>query len=745
MLPCSRVRPQKKVFLQSTLVNAVQNAIASLNLTKPTKSPKSTKITLLALVMTGLTPLAAYADNSADSSADITSDKAPAIEVITISHQRFSQSAKQAQLALAQGSTSAPDLANWLHSVPGANVNRNGPVTGIAQYRGLFGDRVATTIDGHSIIGAGPNAMDTPLSYSTPLIVDSLEVYRGIAPVSAANDTLGGAINVNMRKAQAFQQASTQVNGDAQLGWRSNNDAKTAAGVVNISRGDIGVLLFANVQEANDMETGDGRRIRPTQFQKRQFGGDVRIDNGDSDIGLSYHYLDTQDSGTLALPMDIEYIFSHRVNLDGHFQLADWQLNWQLGYLDADHKMTNFALRTNNNPVRHRRNHAESETVDIKVSAEQTFDFGSLTIGLDGYFAEHDSVITNPNNQLFFVNNFNGVEDHRYGVFAELATKIADSALNFGIRLKQAQSDAGDVATSMAMLPMPAMLQNRFNNADRNVTETDVDVAINSETRLSNQASITAGIGMKTRAPSYQERYLWLPMEATAGLADGRTYIGNINLNSERAYQFNLGINLDTEQLTLSPQFFYQQIDDYIQGTPLAMDEMAARMVAQVMAGDENPLQFNNVDAKLYGLDVNWQYRIDQHWQLSGVASYVRGERRDIDDQLYRIAPLNTQVNIAYQGSDYTAMLKLVAFAKQNKVSTTNLEQTSAGYGLVNLDLHYYLSPQITLKAGIDNLLDKDYRSHLSGYNRVNGGEIAQGTRIPGEGISAWFEASYSF
>ncbi|MBO9490665.1 TonB-dependent receptor [Endozoicomonas sp. G2_1] len=742
MLPCSRVRPQKVLFLQSTLVNAVQNAIASLNLTK---SPKSAKSTLLFMAMTGLTPFGAYADNIADSSADIISDKAPAIEVITISHQRFSQSAKQAQIALAQGSTSAPDLANWLHSVPGANVNRNGPVTGIAQYRGLFGDRVATTIDGHSIIGAGPNAMDTPLSYSTPLIVDSLEVYRGIAPVSAAIDTLGGAINVNMRKAQAYQQAKTQLNGDAQLGWRSNNDAKTGAGVVNISRGDIGALLFANVQEANDMETGDGRRIRPTQFQKRQFGGDVRVDNGDSDIGLSYHYLDTQDSGTPALPMDIEYIFSHRVGLDGHFKLADWQLNWQLGYLDADHKMTNFALRTNNNPMRHRRNHAEAETIDIKVSAEQTFDFGSLTLGIDGYFAEHDSVITNPNNQLFFVNNFNAVEDHRYGVFAELATTIADSALNFGIRVKQAQSDAGDVATSMAMLPMPAMLQNRFNNADRNVTETDVDVAINSETRLNNQVSITAGIGMKTRAPSYQERYLWLPMEATAGLADGRTYIGNIHLNSERAYQFNFGINLDNEQLTLSPQFFYQQIDDYIQGTPLAMDEMAARMVAQVMAGDENPLQFNNVDAKLYGLDVNWQYRIDQHWQLSGVASYVRGERRDIDDQLYRIAPLNTQVNIAYQGSDYTAMLKLAAFAKQNKVSTTNLEQTSAGYGLVNLDLHYYLSPQITLKAGVDNLLDKDYRSHLSGYNRVNGGEIAQGTRIPGEGISAWFEASYSF
>ena len=45
----------------------------------------------------------------------------------------------------------------------------------------------------HPVIGAGPNAMDTPLSYSTPLIVDSMTVYRGIAPVSAGINTLGGA------------------------------------------------------------------------------------------------------------------------------------------------------------------------------------------------------------------------------------------------------------------------------------------------------------------------------------------------------------------------------------------------------------------------------------------------------------------------------------------------------------------------------------------------------------------------
>lgn len=45
----------------------------------------------------------------------------------------------------------------------------------------------------------------------------------------------------------------------------------------------------------------------------------------------------------------------------------------------------------------------------------------------------------------------------------------------------------------------------------------------------------------KNCAPSYQELYLLTPMESTVGLADGNTYIGDINLKSEMAYQADIG------------------------------------------------------------------------------------------------------------------------------------------------------------------------------------------------------------
>jgi iron complex outermembrane receptor protein len=698
-----------------------------------------------------------------------TNDSIDDIEVITITNQRHHIGLKSNE-SYAQGKTTEPDLANWLTSVPGANVNSNGPVTGIAQYRGLYGDRLSATLNGHAIIGAGPNAMDTPLSYSTPLIVDSMTVYRGIAPVSAGINTLGGAIDIKMRKAESNNSDRWKSDGDLQAGARSNNSAGTLSSVVNIAKDDVAGLFYGNWQAGNSMESGGSDEISPTDFEKRQFGSDLRFFGDASETGLSYHYTDTQDSGTPALPMDIEYIFSHRVNLDGQFKLGDWQAHWLLGYIDADHAMTNFEIRMNSDPTKFRRNNASATTTDFKFTIEQAFSFGDLSVGFDGYVAEHDSVITNPNNMMFEVVNFKGVEDNRYGAFIEWQQQYEHTKLQLGVRYKRVEANADEVATSMAMMtmpmpddgmdmgddmdntmPMPTMsqlaidLRNGFNNADRSVSDNNVDIALSIERKINEDLSLYLGLGLKNRAPSYQERYLWTPMEATGGLADGNTYIGNINLKSETAQQIDLGLTYQSKTAMISPHIFYQNIDDYIQGTPLGMNDMSASMMANMMAGDENPLQFNNVDAKLYGFDMNGYYQVNDQIRLSAIVSYVQGERRDINDNLYRIAPLNGNVNATYYGDNWSTNIVLVLAAAQDDISVTNNEQKSAGYGVINVDLQYYLNNQMTLRAGVDNIFDHEYRNHLGGYNRVKGSDIAVMSRLPAEGMSAWAEITYNF
>ena len=95
---------------------------------------------------------------------------------------------------LHQTAITTSDTATLLQRAPGANINQNGALTGIAQYRGMYADRVNVVVDGMHINSGGPNGMDPALSYIPRSQLQSLEVVRGIAPVSSGTESIGGTI-----------------------------------------------------------------------------------------------------------------------------------------------------------------------------------------------------------------------------------------------------------------------------------------------------------------------------------------------------------------------------------------------------------------------------------------------------------------------------------------------------------------------------------------------------------------------
>ncbi|MBT6579229.1 MAG: TonB-dependent receptor, partial [Cellvibrionales bacterium] len=66
----------------------------------------------------------------------------------------------QISSSLQSNHPTSSDSADILKSMPGANANGNGPITGIAQYRGMYGDRISVKIDQAPTLTGGPNAMD---------------------------------------------------------------------------------------------------------------------------------------------------------------------------------------------------------------------------------------------------------------------------------------------------------------------------------------------------------------------------------------------------------------------------------------------------------------------------------------------------------------------------------------------------------------------------------------------------------
>jgi iron complex outermembrane receptor protein len=176
------------------------------------------------------------------------------------------------------------------------------------------------------------------------------------------------------------------------------------------------------------------------------------------------------------------------------------------------------------------------------------------------------------------------------------------------------------------------------------------------------------------------------------------------------------------------------------------MSNMPAIIVSTMMGGDTTPLQFNNVDAKLYGFDTNWFVALTNDWQLDGTFSYVRGKRRDTSDDLYRIAPLTARTMLSYNQMNWHVGIEAVTVAKQRHVSTENEEEKTSGYGLINLSGSYSPNSQMKINAGINNLFNRSYQDHLAGYNRNNtSADIAVGERLYGLGRSAYVNLSLSW
>lgn len=637
-----------------------------------------------------------------------------------------------------------PTTAELLKQAPGGNVNFNGPLSGIVQYRGMFGTRINTRLDGMPMASGGPNWMDPPLHYAPMPLMDSLQVYRGVSPVSAGNETIGGYVQAKRKTSRFSTGQEFEFLGDLSV-YGQTVDSGYGLGMLLGGANDTHRGHVLGVKErGDDTEFSDGD-IHPTEYDRNAYGFGYGFQSSGHEIGLDYLRNETGDAGTPALPMDISYFDTDIYSGDYKAAFGDTQVEGKLYYSSVEHLMTNFHLRQPPpDPARYRYSLADSQSGGLDLKTLTAIGGGELGVGLDWHDADHDSDIFNPNNPKFFVNNFNDVERNRFGLFGEWRAPVSDSwSYELGARYTRVDMDAGVVDGTPANMPGgPQILRNRFNSSDRGKTDDNIDLVGKLFYQINQELSFDIALARKTRSPSYQERYLWLPLQATAGLADGNNYVGDINLDPEVAYEIDLGLDWRTSRYYATPRIFYKRVDDYIQGVP-STDPVV--IMVSTMSGDPTPLQFVNVDAELYGIDGDFGVVLTDNWHLDGLLSYVRGKRRDISDDLYRIAPLNGWLSLTYDRTRWSATAQGVFAAEQNDVSVTNGEEETDGYALLNLFGNYRFQKDLVLSAGVNNVFDDEYQDHLNGYNRVRNSDVALGERLPGPGRNFFARVNYSW
>ena len=697
-------------------------------------APLKRATTLASLLITSMAPMA-LADHSHMEEINITGYK----------------SSKPTPMEISPAEVPVIDTAALLQRVPGANINSNGALTGVAQYRGLYSDRVSIHIDHSPTLTGGPNAMDSPLSFTPPMLLKSLEVHRGIAPVSVAQESIGGHITAKLDRGEFTYQEDLTFSGALSNRFNSSSDGFSNGVKSVLANKNHKVALLASHDEGDDTRIGDDDKLGGTQYRRSRYDISYGWQIDDTVLEIYAGQLDTRDTGTPALPMDISHIDSDMVGANLSKTFGEVVVSGNLSYNHVDHGMDNFSQRPEPMAPMFRQNKATAHNTAWSLQAKwplslSLFGTGSsegfLTVGADGNETVHDSTITNPNNSMFEVKNFSDVERDGYGLFTEWEGNLGAWQVETGVRYTRVSMDSDSVYATgmMGMMGMNAdYLADKFNNGNLDKDYHNVDLVFNASRALSSSTTLNVGLGRKNRAPSYQERYLWLPLPSTGGLADGRSYIGNLRLDKETSNEITLGVDWESSRTWATPQVFYRYIDDYIQGVPAS--DMTANMVSMMMNG-RPALMFDSIDAKMYGLDLGYGYALTDSLSLEGNLSYVRGKRDDSNDDLYRIAPLNNRLALLYKKNELKLKIESVLYAKQNKVSEFNEEEETSGYGIVNLSGSYQLTEQLSLSSGVENLFDNRYEDHLAGYNRNSDSDIAVGDRLAGSGRNVYVALS---
>lgn len=385
------------------------------------------------------------------------------------------------------------DAARLMSRVPGGGVNSNGPLTGQLQYRGMFGPRLNVTIDGMRIHGGGPNWMAPPLHHIPAGLMDRLAVRRGIASVAAGG---GGGAATALWKRPEYSGGGWRFAGDAEASFAGVSGGSGFAGVAGLVSARHRVYAVGALDEGGDYESVRGE-VAATGYRRGAFGLGYGFRGGRHEFDASVRRIDTEDTGSPSLPMDIDWFDTEIASVSWRGRFGVLKVEAQLYGSRVDHGMSNFLLRPapdfSSLPLPpfagddRRFVRAGSEESGFRLALDWALEGGRVTVGVEGKDAAHDAVATDPDFAPFFVVNFNESEADSTALFGQWSA-LPDGRwhLEAGVRVERVDMDSADVDGFPARLAdmnpagWPAgtpprafrMLRQAFNGGGRTPTPT---------------------------------------------------------------------------------------------------------------------------------------------------------------------------------------------------------------------------------------------------------------------------------
>ena len=198
-------------------------------------------------------------------------------------------------------------------------------------------------------------------------------------------------------------------------------------------------------------------------------------------------------------------------------------------------------------------------------------------------------------------------------------------------------------------------------------------------------------------------------------------------LDPEFYTQFEVGVKGETGPLSLQTSVFYTIVRDQILRTPTGQ---------QNGDGDDIVTKSNVGDGWVWGIEFGAAWRFLEHWTLFGNLTYLNGKvdtfatSAPVKSREYitRLMPLTGQIGMRWDDPHdrFWAETLVRMAAKADRLSPNDERDTerippggTPGYAVWSIRGGWNVTEKIAIIVGLENLLDKSYRTHGSGQNNA--------------------------
>ena len=660
------------------------------------------------------------------------------------------------QQTLMQNSTSA--LGKQLEQIPGVNNQSTGSQSGKPVIRGMTGNRIKVLSNGQATDYQAYGTRHNP--NIDPYLADRIEVIRGPQSVLYGSDAMGGVVNVIQPELPYGQKLQGELAGE----YQSNNQENMLGAKVGAGSDKFAVNAGVSVREADnfrvpDVSSSEGATPAGSKSDKPLFVGEVpftNFENRAANIGLGYQ----DDWGNVELRYTDWQSKQNFLGIEADSPTSPYEavaagqeLNNDEIQLTSEIFAGDWVIKPSWSHTRNQREATHDEPYEHMAAEKGTDHYLDILVKRDDYklALEHPKIgdfegeigfeITEKQQELRSGHLTPSADVSKRAVYLFEEADYDKWLVQFGARYDSHSVNA-PVNEANEHFEHLGFFDESNNSADFGVASGSLGATY----RFDSQWSLAANLATGFRAPTIFELY--------AGGEHGGVQafqLGNPDLEAETSINTDLSLRYQDSRTQMVATLYQNTIDNYIhvantgyyryseaaiEANPgLDEDDLATRFTDSA-PGRLPEMQAQQTDARIHGVELSLNHRINARWSADFGLELIRGEDTENDRILPLMPANNARVAVNYQPQDawglkqqqWRLAMKWVdakdsagayepfsQFDDKVKVGTASTDAYTVW------DLGYqgqvkWNNQTLKLAATVENLFDTDYVDFLNTY-----------------------------